>query len=376
MGNIKCEMCGRSVQSVPHSYFVEYGVWLCNDCLSSVVETNKNLFGKAFTENLFEHCKSVCIPYNKIKEENQMKVKVRRNEKKEIEVDIDDLRYNDEFDISKNGEVIAVGTVADVWTNKGVRRANVDLTFTKESKTWEDLGYDCFEDMIDDIAAQHKGEFHNVHERDTCFIRDAYFLADTIEALDPDQAALFAEDLCNYAKKGHGLKLYNLCGAVKFAQRFKEEHPLYKYVPVEPAKFIRNEERLKWLRHELTPDEIKWVKDMYRDCAHPNYKHDPEYTLYPEFVAKRYPYGTCISEHFRIADSYGECFIIFVDEEGNRSKIRATEASVYTLVEEEDRPSIDEEDRRWKTTSTTPSTMRLTKLSALRRWRSHRAEGR
>ncbi len=89
-------------------------------------------------------------------EEESMKVKVRRDSKEEIEVDVNDLQYNDEFDISKDGEVIATGTIIDTWVDKyGVQRADITLTFKKEGKTWKDLGYNCFEDMIDDIAKEH-----------------------------------------------------------------------------------------------------------------------------------------------------------------------------------------------------------------------------
>ena len=85
-----------------------------------------------------------------------MKVKVRRDSKEEIEVDVNDLRCDDEFDISKGNEVIATGTIVDAWADRyGVQRADVTITFKKEGKTWKDLGYDCFEDMIDDIAKEH-----------------------------------------------------------------------------------------------------------------------------------------------------------------------------------------------------------------------------
>ena len=152
----KCEMCKKFEGSVPLTYSVEYGIWLCNDCLNSVVEVNKNLFGKVLTENLFKHHKSVYVPYNKIKEDEEMKVKVRRNESKEIEIDVNDLQVHDTFDISRGGEVIATGTVFDAWTGvDGTQRIDAIISFKKESKTWEDLGYDCFEDMIDDIAKEH-----------------------------------------------------------------------------------------------------------------------------------------------------------------------------------------------------------------------------
>ena len=92
---LKCEMCKKFEGSVPLTYSVEYGVWLCDDCLSSV-------------------------------------------------------------DISRGGEVIATGTVFVAWTGvDGTKRIDATISFNKESKTWEDLGYDCFEDMIDDIAKEH-----------------------------------------------------------------------------------------------------------------------------------------------------------------------------------------------------------------------------
>lgn len=90
------------------------------------------------------------------KEEEPMKVKVKRDSKEEIEVDVNDLQYNDEFDISKDGEVIATGIVTDTWESNGACKVDVIISFKKEGKIWKDLGYDCFEDMIDDIAKRHR----------------------------------------------------------------------------------------------------------------------------------------------------------------------------------------------------------------------------
>lgn len=87
-----------------------------------------------------------------------MKVKVRRDEIKEVEIDVDvnELQVHDKFDISKGGEVIATGTVFDAWTGvDGTQRIDATISFKKEGKTWKDLGYNSFEDMIDDIAKEH-----------------------------------------------------------------------------------------------------------------------------------------------------------------------------------------------------------------------------
>lgn len=84
-----------------------------------------------------------------------MKVKIRRDFKKEIEVDVNDLRYLDEFDITKGSDVIATGIVTDTWESNGACKADVTITFKKEGKTWKDLGYECLEGMIDDIAKEH-----------------------------------------------------------------------------------------------------------------------------------------------------------------------------------------------------------------------------
>ena len=327
----KCEMCGRSVQSVPLSYVTEYGVWLCNDCLSSVKEVNENLFGKVLTEHLFKHCNHDYVQYNKFKEENKMKAKRDITKKETVSLtSVSELKPRDEIKVKVGENVYPAIVVREPhWLSGDADRCldiSVLLNSPIKSMTWEDLGYDCFEDMIDDIAKEHRSLKYNYDE----------FIASKIESLDPDQAVVFAEDLCNKAKKGRGLKLLDLYSSFKFAQRFKEEHPLYKYVPVEPAKFIRDEERLKWLRNELTPAEIKWVKDMYKDCAHPAYQYDrtPPYIKIHD--------ATHEGKKYVLADTFGKSIIRVINKDGSSSIYDAEQCQVY-LEKEDEGKSIDEE---------------------------------
>lgn len=73
---------------------------------------------------------------------------------------IRDLAAGDKIKVMINGEVYEA-TVA--------RRPSIDYSGETElaiavnidkplSKSWRELGYGCFEDMIDDIAREHKGE--------------------------------------------------------------------------------------------------------------------------------------------------------------------------------------------------------------------------
>lgn len=109
-------------------------------------------------KDVFDYHKCVLYAhkYEEKEEEEPMKVKVRRDENKEIEIDVNELQVHDKFDISKGGEAIATGTVFDAWTGvDGTQRIDATISFKKESKSWQDLGYDCFEDMVDDIAKEH-----------------------------------------------------------------------------------------------------------------------------------------------------------------------------------------------------------------------------
>ena len=156
----KCEMCGRfELSEQPLTYSVEYGIWLCNDCLNSVVEVNKNLFGKVLMENLFKHHKSVYVPYNKIKEENKMKAKRDITKKETVSLtSVSELKPRDEIKV-KVGENFypAIVIREPHWSGDGDRCLDVSVLLNSpiKSMTWEDLGYDCFEDMIDDIAKEH-----------------------------------------------------------------------------------------------------------------------------------------------------------------------------------------------------------------------------
>lgn len=158
MIKVSCSFCGRK----PDNERLDSDFWplyaRCIDSYSNVCICNAC---KIRHPNAYDF-------YFSEKEEGPMKVKVRRDSKEEIEVDVNDLQYNDEFDISKYGEVIATGTIVDTWVDKyGVQRADVTVTFKKEGKTWRDLGYDCFDDMIDDIAKEH-GSLRHKDERYKC----------------------------------------------------------------------------------------------------------------------------------------------------------------------------------------------------------------
>lgn len=148
MIKVSCSFCGRKPDNEKFDsdfwplytrYIDSYSnVCICNACKIR----HPNAFDFYFSE----------------KEKEPMKVKVRRDEIKEIEIEVDvnELQAHDKFDISKGGEVIATGTVFDAWTGvDGTQRIDATISFKKEGKTWRDLGYDCFEDMIDDIAKRH-----------------------------------------------------------------------------------------------------------------------------------------------------------------------------------------------------------------------------
>lgn len=129
-----CGFCGRcsSEQSADSNFWPMYMrhidpfVIMCDSCKGKHPDVFELYFSE-FSEKEKEG-----------KEEEPMKVKVRRDEIKEteIEVDVNELQVHDRFDLSKNGEVIATGTVFDAWTGvDGAYRIDATISFKKESKT-------------------------------------------------------------------------------------------------------------------------------------------------------------------------------------------------------------------------------------------------
>lgn len=97
------------------------------------------------------------MDYNKKKDTS---IDIKRNVTREEDMTINsifDLDIGDKIRIIIGGEVYEATVArrpASVYSGESYLDlvANVNKPL---SKTWKDLGYDCFEDMIDDIAKRH-----------------------------------------------------------------------------------------------------------------------------------------------------------------------------------------------------------------------------
>ena len=106
------------------------------------------------------------MDYNKKKDTS---IDVMRNVTREEVVTVNnilDLDMGDKIRIMIGGEVYEATVVrrpARVYSSESCLDLVVDIGKTL-NKTWKDLGYDCFEDMIDDIAKEH-GSLGHKEER-------------------------------------------------------------------------------------------------------------------------------------------------------------------------------------------------------------------
>ena len=97
------------------------------------------------------------MDYNKKKDTS---INVKRKVTREEDVTVNgilDLDMGDKIRIMLGGEVYEA-TVARRPASVYSGESNLDLVvdvYKPLSKSWKELGYDCFEDMIDDVAKRH-----------------------------------------------------------------------------------------------------------------------------------------------------------------------------------------------------------------------------